>query len=217
MSIWLDVWHYSGTVCSNGFVEGTMVLNARWLMVLLVFLTLAGCDRQASRLATEHGLRWARSYDERLEYLNTAIELDPENTFAYAKRGAVRCQIGPYELAEKDLQRAVELDGDGNYPFDTFNGLAWLYATCSEDQIRKGKESVKLATQACEFTNWQDCNIIDTLAAAYAESGDFEAAIRWQKKAIELQKLSIEPVPLEFTRQFTDRLLLYQNKQPYRE
>jgi hypothetical protein len=53
--------------------------------------------------------------------------------------------------------------------------------------------------------------ILDTLAAAYAESGDFESARKWQTKAIEL--LTDEPEQDEIRK----RIELYQQRKPYRD
>jgi tetratricopeptide (TPR) repeat protein len=173
---------------------------------LLVLLALLGCDHQASRLAAEHGVRWGDS-QRALPYFNTAIELDPTNTLAYAQRGYIRAQNGPYDLAAEDLQKAVELDPEGVYHYEAYNGLAWLLATCNEDRIRDGKRAIKLAKQACEFCDYENEDIVDTLAAAYAETGDFKSAVEWQQKAIE--QTDEEHVPLDKLRGFYTRLQLY--------
>ncbi len=76
--------------------------------------------------------------------------------------------------------------------------------------------SVAEATRACELTRWKDPDCLDTLAAAYAESGDFENAIKWQSKAIECLppwKLRSFDQDLEFR----GRLTLYQSRKTCRE
>jgi len=89
-------------------------------------------------------------------------------------------------------------------------GLAWLQATSKENSIRNGISAVKLATQACELTGWKDSMHLGTLAAAYAESGNFEEAVKTQTKAIELAKDAQK-------REMQSRLENYKAKQPYRE
>ena len=80
-----------------------------------------------------------------------------------------------------------------------------------EAKFRDGKRAVALATTACGLTNWKDANKLDTLAAAYAEAGDFDAAITWQTTAIELLHDEMERGA------YRSRLALYQAKKPYRE
>ncbi len=96
----------------------------------------------------------------------------------------------------------------GKQNFVASGNMAWLLATCPADEIRDGQKAVELAKQTCEFTGWKSPSAIDTLAAAYAEAGDFAAAMAAEEKAIEI-------APDEPT--FKLRAALYENGKPYRE
>ena len=156
-----------------------------------------------------HGrYRLVRPGVETLPYYDSAIALDPNNCQAYLQRSYIRAELGPYAGAVEDLKRAMELDVAGDHRAETLNGLAWLRATCMDQSIRDGKEAVKLARQACECSDWQDGNIIDTLAAAYAEAGQFEEAVMWQTKAVELCDPRLKG-------EFYARLNRYHTRRPY--
>ncbi len=63
---------------------------------------------------------------------------------------------------------------------------------CSESEFRDGARALQLATEACQRSDWKDAAHLSTLAAAYAEIGDFESAIKWQQSAID----KLEPGPV---------------------
>jgi hypothetical protein len=91
-----------------------------------------------------------------------------------------------------------------------YNGRAWLWATCPEAKYRDGKRAVESATTACELSAWKEPNDVDTLSAAQAEAGDFDAAVKSQSKAI---SLLTDPAKKQ---DYRSRLMLYEQHKPYR-
>jgi serine/threonine-protein kinase len=61
-----------------------------------------------------------------------------------------------------------------------------LLATCPLPEIRHGSHAVTLAQRACELSGGKDAACLDSLAAALAESGDFEEAVRREQEAVRL-------------------------------
>ncbi len=117
-------------------------------------------------------------------------------------------QKGDHKKASERFQEALREEPDPN----TLNEYAWLLATCPDPKLRDGPRAVELATQACEQSAWKDGAMIDTLAAAFAESGDFKNAVGSQQRAIKTLN------PADPTLQgFRDRLDLYQSGRAYRE
>jgi tetratricopeptide (TPR) repeat protein len=136
-----------------------------------------------------------------------AIALDPSDLAGYHSRGRVYAQLGRYAEAIADNLEALRLHpGHAR----TCNNLAWLWAACPQADLRDGARAVEHARIACEATGWRDPGCLDTLAAAYAESGNFAEAIRWQHQAVELASEGEKA-------DYAARLRLYEAGQPYRE
>ncbi len=111
-------------------------------------------------------------------------------------------------------RQRTELDEGDAVLADRLNTRARFQAAYIAAELRNGPEAIENATKACELTNWKAGTYVDTLAAAYAEAGDFASAIEWQKKAIDL--LTEEERPLHRP-DFESRLKLYESGQPARQ
>jgi tetratricopeptide (TPR) repeat protein len=138
-----------------------------------------------------------------------AIELLPNRDFVYLNRARVLTDSGRYDRALADCDKACAVEPKSPWGHDY---CAWIIATCPEGKYRDGKKAVNEATRACELTEWKSPTCLETLAAAAAESGDFEAAAKWQSKAIELLNDDDETKA-----RFRDRLELFRKRQPYRD
>ena len=66
------------------------------------------------------------------------------------------------------------------------NDLAWLLATCPQNETRNGSQAVQLAAAACKLSSYQDPVLLNTLAAAYADVGKWPEAVATASKALEL-------------------------------
>jgi tetratricopeptide (TPR) repeat protein len=148
--------------------------------------------------------------DEALTDAETLVNLTPETSDAYYCRGRVHLMRREYTKARTDLERALQLGQEPQR--ELLNSAAWFYATCPDKAVRDGKRAVELATKACEVTKWKNAHTIDTLAAAFAEAGNFSEAIKWQSHALDLST-----DPAEIRSGMKQRLQSYQKHQAYRE
>jgi tetratricopeptide (TPR) repeat protein len=124
-------------------------------------------------------------------------------------RGKAYRILSQPELALRDFREAVRIIPSHEI---SYGNLAWFLATCPSDRFRNGTEAVSAAKKACELSHWQNSGLIDTLAVAYAEAGDFDEAIKYEKQA--LIDSSLAPKERE---EREKRLALFQQRKPFRD
>jgi Flp pilus assembly protein TadD len=149
-----------------------------------------------------------RDYDGAIIAFKEAIRLDPTDAQAHFNMGNALSKKGDVGGAITAYREAARLDPreDGAH-----NALGWLLAV-GPDGMRDGKQAVEHATRACELTGWKNPGPIDTLAAAYAEIGEFDKAVEFQEKA-----LSFPGFEEQHGKQCRERLRLYTQRKPYRQ
>jgi tetratricopeptide (TPR) repeat protein len=108
------------------------------------------------------------------------------------------------EQATSDLRRAQELN-----TADQDAGAAMYLAGAADPKERDGRKAWDLAIKANTVTDYKNSGHLSALAAAYAESGDFDHAVEFGKKAVQLAEGDQKD-------QITGQLKLYENKQPFR-
>jgi len=184
----------------------------RGVGLLIVLLLIVGCMSREERSDEAFDRGYAamerKDYDKAIAEYTEAIRLDPQSDAAYHNRAHVYFGKKEYARAIADYNEAIRIN-----PRDpaSHSSLAWVLATCPNAELRDGKRALRLATRACELSDWEDANDLENLAAAYAECGQFDEAVKWQEKAVAVG------TGLDALNEARQRIDLYKAGKPYRE
>ncbi len=150
-------------------------------------------------------------FDEALSNYAAAMALAPRDPLPHYLSGVALLKQGQTARAIESFRAALRLDPNHAKSLDR---LARVLACATEAPLHDGAEAIRLATRAAELTGWQQPAVLDTLAAANAEAGRFEEAVKVLRAAIEL--LNQNGATNE-ARNLEPRLRSFQNRQPWRE
>jgi len=161
-----------------------------------------------AELLTMRGESYHRlgEYEQALADLSQAIEIAPHHAAALSQRGNVHAELGKFQLAIADFQKAMV--ADTNFA-EAHRSLAWLLATCPDERYRNPQTALAAAQTAARLAGPGDPFVLDALAAAHANAGNFGEAARVQQEAI-------ANVPPDFAAPFQERLAIYSSHRPFR-
>jgi tetratricopeptide (TPR) repeat protein len=176
--------------------------------------TLYRADNSNDELTLQLGLFYLadKRPDKAIDIFTKVLDRDGENLQALRNRGDAWLGSGNLPNAIADYEAALKLDDKDS---GVLNNLAWLLATAPDESLRNGSRSVELAKEAARVTDFKEPHILSTLAAAYAESGDFTSAKSWSKKAVELAEKNEDSEDIR--EQLGKELASYEAEKPWRE
>jgi tetratricopeptide (TPR) repeat protein len=149
-------------------------------------------------------------FGEAAETYGRAVEQRPGDLILHCYLGYALAESGQSAAAADQYAESIRLEP--NWPRQAY-AEARQFAAHPDAQRRSGPKAVRTAKMACQATGFQDWQGLDVLAAAYAESGNFELALDWQRKAIALLPAS---APETAGRELREHLRLYEMHQPLR-
>jgi tetratricopeptide (TPR) repeat protein len=175
-------------------------------------------DTEAIRLDPEYptalrnrGMVWRTKgeADKAIADFTSALRLDPKFVDAYVSRGLAWEDKRNYGKALYDYNDAIRLDPKC---VEALANRARIRAACPDATFRDGTKAVRDAKAACEASGWKNADVLAVLAAAHAEAGQFDDAVKWQQKALD---------DAEYAKRNGDegrkRLKLYEEKKPLRD
>ena len=171
--------------------------------------TLAsGSDDHTARLWDVATGQERIAFRETIGISGLAFSPDGSTLITGDRKGTVSLRRGirtpEAEVVVTPVEEPGQIDVQG------YNAMAWTLATNPDPLLRNGQRAVDFAEKAVAATNRKDPMILDTLAAAYAELGQFTNAVRCDQEAIAL--LHDDPLKNDLT----SRLKLYQSNSAYR-
>jgi tetratricopeptide (TPR) repeat protein len=121
--------------------------------------------------------------DAALADYNRVLEITPNAFGTYLNRALVFKSKG--DLASALANYTLALQFNPNYAA-AYNNLASLWSTCPDEKFRDGPKALEYANKACELSKWANCLHLFTLGGAYAEVGQFDQAVHWARKSLDL-------------------------------
>jgi Tfp pilus assembly protein PilF len=149
--------------------------------------------------------------EDAIDNYRKALQFNPDFFKSYYNIAKILYGQGKISGAIHNYQKALTIN---KATPQTLYNLSWIYATSENKRYRNGIKAVQLAEKLCMLTGHRQPLALDALAAAYAETEDFNKAVGTAQKAL---SLALQLGPKELALGLEKRLKLYQLGRPYRQ
>jgi len=139
------------------------------------------------------------------------LQLQPDNIEVHNIVGTVLTQQDRVAEGVEEWEKVLAIQPDNG---NAMSNLAWVFATSPDQSLRDGPKAVRLAEQALRLSGGRIPILFRTLAAAYAESGEFSKAIQAAQLGIELANSQGNP---GLATELEGNIALYQEQKPLRD
>ncbi len=139
------------------------------------------------------------------------LKIEPRSADADTSLAIALVGRGRFAEAASHFHHALEMQPSG---VEFQRNWAWLRATCPVAKLRDGEDAIEHAQQANQLCEGKRPDVLDTLAAAYAEAGRFPEALATARQALELARQQNNPSLADAVRA---RIALYEAGQPFHE
>jgi tetratricopeptide (TPR) repeat protein len=168
-------------------------------------------DHFLARYSLGHALLEKGELDGAIQVCRSALLLRDSDADCHTTLAIALEEKGNPADAIRHYQKALDLSPQS---IPTLTNLAWLLSTSQDASLRNGPKAIELARQADRLTGGANTLVLRTLAAAYAEAGEFANAIRTARSAMQLTRMHGED---SLTTDLDQQIRLYQLGMPYRE
>jgi len=149
--------------------------------------------------------------DEAIVHFRKALQLNPNYAIAHHYLAQAMLKEGKTAEAVKHFKETLRLSPSWLSPM---NSLAWILATHKGAEFYDPDEALQLAERLCELTDYQQPEVLDTLAAASAAVGNFPKAVATAERALRKAEASKNK---KLTEKIQSHLRLYKTGRPFIE
>lgn len=168
-------------------------------------------DYFLARYGLGHALLEKGELDAAVEHCRAALSIRPSDPDCHIILGIALDQKGQAAEAIQHYEKALEISPQS---VSALNNLAWLLATSSNAPLRNGAKAIQLARQADQLSRGSNALVLRTLAAGYAEAGQFGNAIESARAAMQVARMQGD---ISLAGMLQQEIALYELALPYRE